>query len=117
VAGGTRMKIYEAMATGKAVVSSSVGAEGLDVENGRDLILADEPDAFAEAVRKLLQDREVRCRYEHAARARAAVYSWQTVSERFDPVLRSVVGESMMWVAQYAPAPKLEHGNARARTK
>lgn len=117
VAGGTRVKIYEAMATGKAVVSSSVGAEGLDVENGRNLILADEPDAFAEAVRRLLQDREIRGRYEHAARARAAAYSWQAVSETIDPVLRSVVEEPVMWVPQYAPVPKLGHGNARGRTE
>src|SRR5208282_1666566 len=56
IGGGTRLKIYEAMAMGKAVVSTSIGAEGLDVRSGRDLILADDPAAFAEAILSLLRD-------------------------------------------------------------
>ena len=52
IGGGTRLKIYEAMATGKAVVSTTVGAEGLDVHHGRDIILADDPRSFAQAVIK-----------------------------------------------------------------
>jgi sugar transferase (PEP-CTERM/EpsH1 system associated) len=108
VGGGTRLKIYEAMATGKAVVSTSVGAEGLDVENGRDVILADQPSAFADAVRSLLQDGELRSRYEHAARACAARYSWRAVSERFDPVLRLVAGQAVARDAHYVAEPKLE---------
>jgi glycosyltransferase involved in cell wall biosynthesis len=108
VGGGTRLKIYEAMATGKAVVSTSVGAEGLDVENGVDLILADQPEAFAAAVQSLLQDRELRRRYEVAARACANRYSWQAVSEKFDPVLRSVAGEPLTLDVGYVPAQKLE---------
>jgi glycosyltransferase involved in cell wall biosynthesis len=108
VGGGTRLKIYEAMATGKAVVSTSVGAEGLDVENGVDLILADQPEAFAAAVQSLLQDRELRRRYEVAARACANRYSWQAVSEKLDPVLRSVAGEPLTLDVGYVPAQKLE---------
>jgi glycosyltransferase involved in cell wall biosynthesis len=108
IAGGTRLKIYEAMAVGKALVSTSVGAEGLDVENGRDLMLADQPGAFADAVRSLLQDRDLRSRYERAARARATRYSWQAVSETFEPVLRSLAVDPPTHEAQYVPAPRLE---------
>ena len=53
---GTRLKIFEAMAMGRAVISTSIGAEGLDVQSGRDLILADDPTAFVEAILSLLRD-------------------------------------------------------------
>ena len=51
IGGGTRLKIFEAMAMGKAVVSTTVGAEGLPVTPGRDLVIADEPARFAHACR------------------------------------------------------------------
>jgi len=54
IGGGTRLKILEAMAMGKPVISSTVGAEGLAVTNGRDILLADEPAEFAEAVARVL---------------------------------------------------------------
>ena len=57
IGGGTRLKIFEAMAMGKAVVSTTVGAEGLPVADGEHLLLADEPRAFARAVVRLLRDR------------------------------------------------------------
>ena len=57
IGGGTRLKIFEAMAMGKAVVSTTVGAEGLPVENGEHLLLADEPHVFARSVVRLLRDR------------------------------------------------------------
>ena len=54
--GGTRIKILEAMAMKKAVVSTSVGAEGIPVTNGRDIIIADNDDEFAAQCIKLIQD-------------------------------------------------------------
>ncbi len=87
IGGGTRLKIYEAMAAGKAVVSTSVGAEGLDVHDGRDIVLADEPGAFAESIIKLLRNRDLRKRYESSAAELAAQYDWPTVGERFETVL------------------------------
>ncbi len=53
---GTRIKILEACAAGKPVVSTSIGAEGLDLKNGKDIILADHPNEFARAVVALLRD-------------------------------------------------------------
>jgi len=91
VGGGTRLKIYEAMAAGKAVVSTTIGAEGLDVHPGQDIVLADEPNTFAEAVLLLLQDREARRRYEQAASTLAARYDWATIGEKFSDVLESLV--------------------------
>ncbi|HET7342881.1 MAG TPA: glycosyltransferase family 4 protein, partial [Methylomirabilota bacterium] len=67
--GGTRLKMLGAMAAGKAVVSTTVGAEGLAVTPGRDVILADTPESFATAIGELLVDRERAGRLGRAARA------------------------------------------------
>ncbi len=90
IGGGTRLKIYEAMAAAKAVVSTTVGAEGLDVHHGRDIILADDARAFSHAVIMLLRDRELRRRYEKAAADTAARYDWPAIGQRFTEVLQSV---------------------------
>ena len=90
IGGGTRLKIYEAMAAAKAVVSTTVGAEGLDIHPGRDIILADDARAFSQAVIMLLRDRELRRRYEKAAAETAARYDWPAIGERFGEVLQAV---------------------------
>lgn len=96
IGGGTRLKIYEAMATAKAVVSTTVGAEGLDVNNGRDIILADDPTSFAQAVIMLSRDREVRRRYETAAAETAARFDWPAIGERFSEILQSVTENNIL---------------------
>ena len=90
--GGTRIKIYEGMAMGKATVSTSLGAEGLDVRHCHDILLADEPLQFAKYVTTLLCDHNMRCKYEAAAAATAAQYDWSTITERFSEELRRTVG-------------------------
>jgi len=90
IGGGTRLKIYEAMATAKAVVSTTVGAEGLDVQHGRDIMLADDARSFAQAVIMLLRDPALRRRYEKAALETAARFDWPAIGERFSEILRSV---------------------------
>jgi polysaccharide biosynthesis protein PslH len=79
VGGGTRLKILEALAMEKAVVTTSLGCEGLDVVPGEHLLVADEPDAFADAVTRLLQDDDLRARLGAAGRQlveRAYSWSW-----------------------------------------
>jgi polysaccharide biosynthesis protein PslH len=93
IGGGTRLKIYEAMATARAVVSTTIGAEGLDVHSGRDIILADDAKAFSQAVIMLLRDQNLRRRYEKAAAETAARYDWPAIGERFSEVLQSVADE------------------------
>jgi glycosyltransferase involved in cell wall biosynthesis len=68
VGGGTRLKAFEAMALGCPVVSTTIGVEGLPLEHGEHYLRADEPAAFAEAVLRLLADRELRGRLSRAAR-------------------------------------------------
>lgn len=89
IGGGTRLKIFEAMAAGRAVVSTTVGAEGLDVTDGRDLVLADDARSFADAVVKLLLDRERRREMEQAASKLAERYDWSAVVSRFEDALAS----------------------------
>jgi len=102
IGGGTRLKIYEAMATARVVVSTTIGAEGLDVAHGRDIVLADDPASFAQAVIMLLRDSELRRRYEKAAAETAARYDWPAIGERFSAVLQSVAEKKSGAVPVYS---------------
>ena len=94
VGGGTRLKIFEAMAAEKAVVSTTVGAEGLDVRDGHDVLLADTPDRFAGAVVGLLNDPDRRRQLEIAAGETAARHDWSAIALRFEEVLRRTISSS-----------------------
>jgi glycosyltransferase involved in cell wall biosynthesis len=91
IGGGTRIKIYEGMAMGKATVSTTVGAEGLDVEHGRDILLEDSPSGFAEAIVTLLQHEDVRHRLETGAVATARKHDWSVITPRFVDVLQTTI--------------------------
>jgi sugar transferase (PEP-CTERM/EpsH1 system associated) len=81
IGGGTRLKIFEAMAMGKAVVATSIGAEGLPVAGGEHVLLADEPRTFARAVVRLLRDVERRRQLESAAHKLVVErYDWSAVA-------------------------------------
>jgi glycosyltransferase involved in cell wall biosynthesis len=67
--GGTRIKIVEAAAHGRPVVSTTLGAEGLELDDGREILLRDDPDSFAAAVVDLMRDAERARRIGEAARA------------------------------------------------
>jgi len=87
IGGGTRLKIYEAMAAGRAVVSTTVGAEGLDINPGKDIWIADEPLEMAHAVTQLLDDGELRGRFGRAAADQAARFDWSAVAGKFRQIL------------------------------
>ncbi len=88
IGGGTRLKILEAMAVGTPVVSSSKGAEGLDLQDDVHLLIADEPQAFADATLRLLCDQELRSRLTQAARERVlAKYDWRIIQGRYDDMI------------------------------
>jgi glycosyltransferase involved in cell wall biosynthesis len=83
--GGTRLKIFEALAMGKAVVSTTVGAEGLAVTNGHDIAIADDPDAFATSVAELLRDPARRRTLGRAGRELVeSRYSWEHATKDFE---------------------------------
>ncbi len=87
VGGGTRIKIFEAMAMQKAVVSTSLGAEGLAVESGKHLVLADEPGEFADAVVRLLRDEAGRQAIaSQAAQLVNQRYGAETIARQFEAI-------------------------------
>ncbi len=84
VGGGTRLKIYEAMAMEKPVVSTTVGAEGLPLRDGEDLLIADTPRAFADAVVRVLTDAETaRALGARAAEKVREQFGWDKVAAVF----------------------------------
>jgi glycosyltransferase involved in cell wall biosynthesis len=98
VGSGTRLKILEALALGTPVVSTSKGAEGLGLKPEHDLLLADTPAEFADAVVRLLGDPGLRQRLsEHGRQTVVACYDWQMIGQKLDDLLH--------WaIAQPAPA-------------
>lgn len=90
VGGGTRLKIFEALAMGKAVVSTTIGAEGLPLTDGLHFVRADEPTAFARAVIALLRD-PARRRLLGMAGLRLVEqrYSWAQVTHEFEALIES----------------------------
>lgn len=92
IGSGTRLKILEALAMGKAVVSTTVGAEGLALRDGEEIFIADEPKAFAEAVTRLLIDSDLRQRIGGNGRARVEQdYDWRNIGKKLLAVYESVI--------------------------
>lgn len=87
--GGTRLKIVEAAASGRAIVSTGRGAEGLDVEAGRELLLADDAEAFATAALALLDDPQRRAQLATAARSFAERNDWTALGDGFERIVRA----------------------------
>jgi glycosyltransferase involved in cell wall biosynthesis len=82
--GGTRLKILESMALGTPVVSTTKGAEGLDVSHGENILIADDPAAFAGCVESILRDPSLRARLAERGRQLVrARYDWDAVGPAF----------------------------------
>ncbi len=87
VGGGTRLKLLEAMAMSKAIVSTTVGAEGFPVVDGQELLLADEPEEFAAAVLDLLDNPVQRAKLGGRGQAFAqANYGWDALIPQLEQV-------------------------------
>ena len=91
IGSGTRLKILEAAASSKAVVSTTIGAEGLDFEHGKEIVIADQPEAFAREITALLHNPERLRRIGEAARRKVvARYSYTTLKIAVDQALSSL---------------------------
>jgi glycosyltransferase involved in cell wall biosynthesis len=96
IGGGTRLKIYEAMAANSPIVSTTIGAEGLTVSHPDHLHLADTPEAFADACLALLEDEPGRqALRERARQLVSSRFSWDCVAEDFEEILRQAPGPAM----------------------
>ncbi|MFH1893015.1 MAG: glycosyltransferase family 4 protein, partial [Candidatus Zixiibacteriota bacterium] len=85
IGGGTRLKILDAMAMGKAIVSTTIGCEGIDVTHGTDIIIADSAEDIASRTVELLSNRQMREEIGRNARQKALdLYSWKKVYPKLD---------------------------------
>jgi polysaccharide biosynthesis protein PslH len=89
---GIRLKILDALASGRAIVSTTMGAEGAQVRDGEHLVIADGPEGFADAVVRLLDNPAERRRMGAAARRLAEErYDWGALGDRFESLVREAV--------------------------
>ena len=94
--GGIALKILEALAMRKAVLSNSLGCEGIDVQHGREVFLADGPEAFADAAARLLLDAPLRGRLAQAGyNLVRQKYGWEILVHRFDDLYQKLTPKGM----------------------
>jgi glycosyltransferase involved in cell wall biosynthesis len=87
---GTRLKLIEAMASGMAVVSTILGAQGYNVSGRKELVLADSALEFSNASLELLNDPQSRQRLGREARVFAKQYDWRLIIPKFDEIYRQL---------------------------
>jgi glycosyltransferase involved in cell wall biosynthesis len=104
--GGTRLKILEAMAMAKPIVSTELGAEGIDVAHGRELLLADGAEAFAAEIGRLLDAPALGIRLGRAARALVERrYSWRASAAVVDEVFQALTKDVAVRAGAAVPLP------------
>ena len=92
VGSGTRLKLLEAMAMGKAIVSTRIGAEGVVLEDGKNILMADTPQDMANAVLKLMEDEHLRGKLGKAAHEQAEkLYDWRILGDKMLAVYSSIL--------------------------
>jgi len=89
--GGTRLKIVEAMAVGLPVVSTTIGVEGLDVRPGENVLIADDPASFTDAVLRLLKDADLRDRIAEGGQVLARRYDWTILTRPYVDLVEDAV--------------------------
>jgi polysaccharide biosynthesis protein PslH len=90
--GGTRLKIVEAMAMGKAIVSTTLGAEGIQAVPGRDILVEDQPANFGDAVNRLLAEPDLAARIGRSARQLAVErYGWREGARALEGFYRRIL--------------------------
>jgi glycosyltransferase involved in cell wall biosynthesis len=100
VGAGTRLKIIESMALGTPVISTSKGAEGLDVKHGENIIIADDPIEFVQAVLSVLESPSLRKKLsEGGLRLVSEKYSSEFMGRKFEDLLKRIVPRQMLDVA------------------
>jgi glycosyltransferase involved in cell wall biosynthesis len=110
--GGTRLKVLEALSMAKPLVATSLACEGLDVEHGRHLLVADNPAPFAEAVIRVLEDRPLASQLGKAGRLQMeSRYGWEAVTAQLEQLHDRVITEKRAGNRR-APFPLVVSGGA-----
>jgi glycosyltransferase involved in cell wall biosynthesis len=91
IGSGTRLKILDAMAMGKAIVSTSVGCEGLNVNDGKNILVADNAENFVEKTVDLLKNPKKRINLGENALLLAKSYDWALIKKRQEAAYRDVM--------------------------
>lgn len=92
--GGFKIKVLEAMAMGKPLVSTSLGSKGINITNGENIIIADNPEDFAKHVIELLNDKQMRERIgTNARRFVVNNYSWEKMTNMLNNAFKEIVGK------------------------
>lgn len=94
VGGGTRLKVLDALSQGKAIVSTSVGCEGIEVTDGKDIYIEDQDDRFADRVIELLSNAELRKDLgTHARYLAESRYAWESIGQVLLDAYQTVVDQ------------------------
>lgn len=97
IGGGTRLKILQALAMKKAVISTSVGCEGIDIEPGKDLIVSDDSRDFANKVIMLSKDRGLRRKLGENGRSLILQkYDWKAIVEKLESIYVDIIEEKSL---------------------
>ena len=89
VGGGTRLKILDALSMSSAIVSTSIGCEGIEVTDGQDILIGDDPATFTRKIVEICRDRELRVKMNKQARQTALdKYSWKIIAPKLEEVYR-----------------------------
>jgi len=92
VGGGTRLKILDAWSMGKAIVSTAIGCEGLATVDGENILIRDDPNAFADAVVEVLRDKNLRDRLGREARRTVERhYAWRKVGAHLNATYKELI--------------------------
>ncbi len=93
VGGGTRLKILESLALGTPVVTTSKGIEGLDIEPGQGIMIADEPRSFADAVLQVSGNPDLRATLSESGKQIVAKYDWSIIGAKFCDFVEMITGQ------------------------
>ncbi len=115
VGGGTRLKILEGMSMSKAIVSTTVGAEGINHEDGTNILLKDTPEDFSKAVLDVMADSVVRQKLEKSGRDLVeAQYDWHAVTDKLSDIFEAETGLTASTQAESIKAAPLQDNSTRA---
>ncbi len=104
IGAGTRIKLLEAMATGIPIVTTTIGAEGIHCQPGRDLLIADSPNEFAQAVARLLADPDLSARIgKYGRRAVEQYYDWEAIVNNLERLYYQHLDAKIPGARQAAP--------------